>query len=379
MTVSRTGIVAVGCGLLGLTLWLAVACAASNPTPTPLSATRGVLLYTRTPTPTVTATPTLHPEVPFQQGRVQRDAWDLQQALNHFSAALDIAPSAAYHTRRAEVYRLMGTYDKAAADIGAALALDPGYAEAWRQEALLRRRQGAWDEALAAIDRVIELKPDDGAAYTLRAQINVEGFGKLPQALVDYRRAIAKDPVFDKATLVERWHILAKLGDWEEALLVSYKLAATGSDDPVRYYYRAWSLIQLRRIDEAIQQLFFGIERYPDYPVALYYALGVAYYERKAWSEAIQALEVALLQSGSATAANVVEHALDITNADILGRMGVAYLELKQCETGAAMVERAIAESPRLSDWYWGRKQVEECYISITPTPTPTATAAPTP
>jgi tetratricopeptide (TPR) repeat protein len=377
MNLSRTRITALGCCLVCLILLLAAACAASAPTETPRPTIAGALLYTRTPTPTVTATPTTHPEVPFQQGRVKRDAWELDQAVDYFSAALDIAPSAAYHASRAEVYRLMGRYDEAAADIEAALALDPGLAEAWRQQALLSRAQGDWDQALAGINRVIELKPHDGAAYVLRAQIHAEGFGKLLQALVDYRRAIAQDPVYDKATLVERWHILAKLGYWEEALLVSQKMASSGSQDPLRYYYRAWSLIQLGRIDQAIEQLLFGIERYPDYPAALYYALGVAYYERQAWAEAVQALEVAMLQSGSANGTDGVEHALDIEEADILGRMGVAYLGLRQCETGAALVERAIAEGRHLSDWYWARKAIEECYIAITPTPTRTATPVP--
>jgi tetratricopeptide (TPR) repeat protein len=301
----------------------------------------------------------------------------LEKALDRFDAALDIAPSAPYYASRAEVYRLLGRFGEAAADIEAALALDPELPEAWRQKALLDRSQGAWDEALAAVEKLIELEPADAAAYVLRARINAEGFGNIIHAMVDYRRAINLDPVFDRATLVERWHILAELEYWDEAVVVGHKMTIAGSEDPLRYYYRAWPLVQLGRLDEAIQKLIFAIERYPDYPVALYYALGVAYYERGAWPEAIQALEVALLQLGGLTDENVVEHALDINEADILGRMGVAYLELRQCETGAAMVERAVAESPSLSDWDWALDRVEACYIAITPTPTATTTPAP--
>ncbi len=377
MFMSSFRITVVGCCLIGLALWLTIACVGSAPTPTALSPGNTARLYTRTPTPTVTPTPTIHPQVPYQQGLIQRDAWDLERALDRFNAALDIAPSAPYYASRAEVYRLMGRYEEAAADIESTLALDAELADAWRQKALLNYTQAAWYEALAAVNRLIELEPDDGAAYVLRAQINAEGFGKILQALVDYRYAINLDPVFDKATLVERWHILAELGSWDEALYVSQKITTTGSEDPLRYYYRAWSLIQLDQLDDAIEILFFGIQRYPDYPVALYYALGVAYYERQAWSEAIQALEVALSQSGALTSENVVKHSLDITDADILGRMGVAYLELKQCETGAALLERAIAESRHLSEWYWARGRIKACYISITPTPTPESMPAP--
>ena len=68
-------------------------------------------------------------------------------------------------------------------DIEAALVLEPEMAMAWRQKALLSRAQGAWDEALAAVNKLIELEPDDGAAYVLRAEINDEGFEKILQGV----------------------------------------------------------------------------------------------------------------------------------------------------------------------------------------------------
>ena len=371
MTRSHTKVAC--CCLIGLILWLLVACASTSSTPTSPSLTQNARLFTRTPTPTITPTPTLDPFVIYLDGLTERDTWDLASALDRFDTALAKAPTASLYASRAEVYRLMGKYEETAADIKMALERDPNLADAWRQKALLSRAQENWDEALDAVNRLIELEPSNGAAFALRAQIYDQGFDKILQSLVDYHRAIRLDPFFDKATLVERWHILARLGDWEEALIVSHKMATTGSQDPLRYYYRAWSLIQLGRLDEAIQILFFGLDRYPDYPVALYYALGVAYYERQAWAEAVQALDVALNQLGAAKDDMRVE----ISEPDILGRLGVAYLELRQCETGAALVERAIAEAADLSDWYWARERIQTCYIAITPTPTRTATPVP--
>jgi tetratricopeptide (TPR) repeat protein len=305
-----------------------------------------------------------------------REAWDLETALDRFDAALDLAPNASFYASRAEVYRLLGRYEEAAADITSALAQDPQLADAWRQKALVSRAQADWDEALTAIDTLIELE-SDGSAYVLRAQINAAGFGELLSALNDYRTAIHLDPILDRATLVERWHILAGLGSWKEALLVSYKMAAMGAEEPLRYFYRAWALIKLDRIDRAIEQLFFGIQRYPDYGLAFYYALGAAYSEREAWREAIQALEVALAQSGAQRSGDAPEYPPGITTANILGYLGLAYSDLGQCETGAAIVERAITESPLTQDWAWARRRVEACYISLTPTPTPEATPAP--
>jgi tetratricopeptide (TPR) repeat protein len=365
--------------LIGLMLGLAVACGAPAQTPTPLGNEASARLFTRTPIPTATPTPTVHPQVVFQQGLAQRRAWNLEAALQRFDTALAVSPSAPFYANRAEVYRLLGRNEDAAADIDQALALDPELAAAWRQKALLSRAVEAWDEALVATDKLIELEPDDGAAFVLRAQIEAQGFGKFQQALADYRRASRRDPALDEATLVERWHVLAELGYWAEALHVSRRMIETGSEDPLNYYYQAWSSIQLGQLDKAIQVLFSGIERYPDDSVAFYYALGVAYYERQAWLEVIQALEVALTQSGTLPGENVPARPLNTSAADILGRMGIAYLKLGQCETGAAIVERAIDEGSNPEEWLWARQSVEACYLSLTPTPTPLRSGTPAP
>lgn len=360
----------VGC-LMGLIIGLVAACAAPSSVPDTSPLKTHQQLYTRTPIPTVTPvtpTPTLSAQEIYRDGLSRRVAWDLDAALERFDAALALAPDLIpVYASRAELYRLSGYYDEAAADIERALSLNPELVQAWREKAWLHREEGAWDEALAAVNKLIELQPDDGAAYVLRAQIYAEGLGKLRLALGSYERAIARDPLFDKATLVERWHILAALERWDEALLVSHKMFTTGSEDPLRYYYRGWSLMQLGRLDDAIQMLFFGIRRYPDCPEALYYALGAAYYERRAWAEAIQALEVVLGQADVASSENVPWQRLGISAADILGRMGVAYLELKQCQTGAALVKRAAVEAP--DAWEWAVERAEACYVSLTPTP----------
>jgi len=366
--------------LAGLAIWLAVACAGSTlATPTP---TVGVLLHTRTPTPTLdpaTPTPTLSADILYRQGLSQREAWNLMEALERYDAALALEPDAQVYAERAEVYRLVGQYAEAAADVAQALSLNPTLPEAWRQRALLAQAQGAWDEALEAASQLVELRPADGAAYALRAQIYANGPGELRLALADYERAAALSYAMEKATLVERWRLAAELEEWDGAFLISLKMFITRSEDPARYYYRAWSLIRLRRLDEAIQQLFAGIEHYPDYPVVFYYTLGVAYFERLAWPEAIAALEVALAQSGAAPEETAAWRQLDITTADILGWMGLAYLKLGQCETGGAIVQRAAAESADPNRWGWAVRQIGACYTAITPTPTPTPAPTSTP
>ena len=161
-------------------------------------------------------------------------------------------------------------------------------------------------------------------------------------------------------------------------MVVGHKMQPIGSGDPLALLLPDMATHKIGdELTKPFRSSFLASSSYPDYPVALYYVLGIAYYERQAWPEAIQALEVALSQMGALPDENVVEHALDIIQADILGPIGIAYLELKQCETGAALVKRAVDESRRRSDWDWALDRIEACYISITPTPTPTGTPAP--
>ncbi len=321
----------------------------------------------------------LPPAELYRRGLDQREAWNLPAALEHLSAALAQSPDALTYAQRAEAYRLTGQYDQAAADLERALALDPQQPEAWRQMALLSQAQGAWEQALTAVNTLIALRPDDGTAYALRAQIYAQGLGAPRLALADYEQAAALSHTLDSATLTERWHLYASLNEWNQAFLTSLKMFITGSQDPARYYYRAWSLIQLNRLDEAIQQLFTGIRQYPDYPVAFYYALGVAYSERGAWAEAITSLEVALAQTGAAPEPNATWQQLGISVADILGHLGIAYLRVGQCETGGAVLQRAVDESSDPNRWGWAVRGVGACYTALTPTPTPTPAPSPTP
>ena len=242
---------AIFCGGLAiLMLGTFVACTTSPISPTPLlpANTSVARLYTRTPTPSPTPTlftPTPAPEALYRQGLARREDWDLAGALEYFNVALDQDPELApAYASRAEIYWLMGRYDAARADLDQALSLDPELAEAWWQKALLEYNGKVWDKALDAVNQLIKLRPRYGAAYLLRAQIYSYGFDKPTLALTNYKLAIMCDPDLDETVQAERWHALAMQERWEEARDLAYQMFNTGSDDPLRYYYLSWSLVQ---------------------------------------------------------------------------------------------------------------------------------------
>jgi len=53
-----------------------------------------------------------------------------------------------------------------------------------------------WDEAIADLDKAIELKPDDAVAYESRGWAYEEK-GELPKAIENYRRAAQLNPDYD--------------------------------------------------------------------------------------------------------------------------------------------------------------------------------------
>jgi tetratricopeptide (TPR) repeat protein len=78
---------------------------------------------------------------------------------------------------------------RAIADYGAAIALNPNYAEAFYNRALAYRRKGDIDHALADYDRSIGLDAGNPAAFNNRGDALMQR-GRYERALEDFDRAI---------------------------------------------------------------------------------------------------------------------------------------------------------------------------------------------
>ena len=77
-----------------------------------------------------------------------------------------------------------------AAEVQGARALDP---DAWNDYGVALFHAGAKQEALAALDRALELQPDYGYRYAARAWMR-QAMKDFDGARADYARAIALDP-----------------------------------------------------------------------------------------------------------------------------------------------------------------------------------------
>ena len=69
-----------------------------------------------------------------------------------------------------------------------ALALDPGYADAWQALALAHNDLGQHDQAIEAARRLCELTPDDVLAHTTLSRI-YQAAGRVPEAEAEGAKA----------------------------------------------------------------------------------------------------------------------------------------------------------------------------------------------
>ena len=177
-------------------------------------------------------------------GRVLVEAGELEASALHLDRALRIlgnTPDAAYpHYLRAKVYTEQNDPEKAAAELKAAVALRPDFAEAWSDLGQARKSLNDDAGALAAFQRAVRLNPEGSVAqYRLGAEYL--GQGKAHLAVAHLRIADRLKPD-SQATLYALQNALRADGQASEADRVKERLARL-----------------LRRIDTVSQNQFTAL------------------------------------------------------------------------------------------------------------------------
>jgi serine/threonine protein kinase/Flp pilus assembly protein TadD len=115
------------------------------------------------------------------------------------------------------VARVPADLDGALADFAQAVKLNPRSLAGWQNRAhVLAERQGKTREAVEALDRVLELHPEQTAALTSRGVLNAR-LGRKDQARRDAREALRRDGG-NPATLYQAANVSALLGEKDEAV-----------------------------------------------------------------------------------------------------------------------------------------------------------------
>jgi tetratricopeptide (TPR) repeat protein len=84
-------------------------------------------------------------------------------------------------------------YDEAIAVLNKALELNPKYAEAYLNRGIAYKHKNQHDQAISDYSRVLEIDPKDARAYCNRGNIHIEK-GRYDQAISDYTHALRINP-----------------------------------------------------------------------------------------------------------------------------------------------------------------------------------------
>jgi tetratricopeptide (TPR) repeat protein len=124
------------------------------------------------------------------RGTIRMTQGDRAGALLDMNRAIELAPNVEgieiVHTNRANLLWLEARPKEAMADVERALQLKPDFPLALNVRARLKNDLGDLDGALADLDRAIRLEPKMMPAYSARASVNMQA-GRLPEALSDYK------------------------------------------------------------------------------------------------------------------------------------------------------------------------------------------------
>jgi len=185
----------------------------------------------------------------------------------------------------------LGRKEEAIAAYDKALEIKPDYHEAWNNRGTALSDLGRHEEAIAAYDKAIELKPDYDAAWYNRGTA-LSALGRHEEAIAAYDKALEFKPDLHEAWL-NRGNALSALGRHEEAI-AAYDKAL----DIKPNYHEAWTargvaLETLKHYEEAIVSHDQALKVKPDYDLA-WYNRGVSLSALGRHEEAIAAYDKAI-------------------------------------------------------------------------------------
>ncbi|MEM8640710.1 MAG: tetratricopeptide repeat protein [Cyanobacteria bacterium P01_G01_bin.54] len=159
-------------------------------------------------------------------------------------------------------------YEEAIAAYDQALHIKPDKDEAWNNRGIALRKLGRYEEAIAAYDQALHIKPDKDEAWNNRGYA-LDELGRYEEAIAAYDQALHIKPDKDEAWY-NRGYALDKLGRYEEAIAAYDQVLHIKPDDHEAWYNRGIALRKLGRYEEAIAAYDQALHIKPDDHAAWY-------------------------------------------------------------------------------------------------------------
>jgi len=128
----------------------------------------------------------------------------------------DFATTPGIFINLGNIYARNKNFDLAISFYNRSIALDPEYAESYRQRGITYGNKGQLDQALDDINKALDLFPDFSEAYHDRASI-YNTRGDVDNAISDYNQAIIIDPNYEEAYF-ERGKVYAQKEEIDHAI-----------------------------------------------------------------------------------------------------------------------------------------------------------------
>jgi tetratricopeptide (TPR) repeat protein len=237
-----------------------------------------------------------------------------------------------YHSWRGTLlHNDLGRYEDALAAIEKALQLDPGGAMDWTNKAVVLRSLKRYDEALEAMDEAVRLDGGDAGRYDWRGTLLHNEMRRNEEALAAFEKALQLDP-----RQAVTWHnkaiVLRGLRSYDQALEAIDEAIRLEERNPLHLTLRGELLTEhFARYEEARADFARALELKPGLLQAQRH-LGIALKQLGKYGEAVSAFDSAL--------------AIDGRDAYALYMRGSCLYMLDDHEAAAESVVRSLALDP---------------------------------
>lgn len=195
------------------------------------------------------------------------------------------------HVLKAGCLGLLGRSEEALSALDKVLEMYPDYALARHMRGIALGSLGRLDEALASLDEAIELRPDFAHTWGARGLAFFQ-LKRWEEALRSYDTAVDLDPGLS-AVWRERALVLGNMGRFTEALSSAEKALELAPDDAGNWDFRGLALSDLGRWQEALDSWDQAIELGADHSI-IRFRRAEALVVLNRWDEGIAALDGAL-------------------------------------------------------------------------------------
>ncbi len=154
-----------------------------------------------------------HAEAYMNRGIAHLESGQVEKALQDFSESLRLESNPLCYYNRAQAWLAKRALEQAVADLDEVVRLAPQDVEAYNMRAIVLSEQGAYERALADIDRAIEMGHPSG--HQNKAVI-LEMAGREAEAMACWDQVLKGNPR-DALALCRRGLLLERVGRSEEA------------------------------------------------------------------------------------------------------------------------------------------------------------------